>query len=319
MIDIIIPAYNAHKTIEETICSIVYQDFSDNVKVYIVDDCSSEGYSEIVDFYSDFIEIHELKLEKNSGPGQARQYGIENSDSEYIIFIDSDDVFSDCYAIKNLYNEIHSKQLDMVISTFIEEVYNGFNIKAREKIWLHGKIYRREFIEKNGIKFPLIRVNEDSAFNESILLTSDKIGYLDCKTYIWRNNRTSITRTDLGSIIVNATIEYAIGIYFALQNGIRLNGNKDKIGRLAFAALVYIYCCYLEHFRNKEEVKSRILFKEAAKIKKLLKDYPIEEQIELDVLHNQLCSYYNRNNRKYFLKNEYSFMEFYNMLEVDEL
>lgn len=319
MIDIIIPAYNAHKTIEETICSIVYQDFSDNVKVYIVDDCSSEGYSEIVDFYSDFIEIHELKLEKNSGPGQARQYGIENSDSEYIIFIDSDDVFSDCYAVKNLYNEIHSKQLDMVISTFIEEVYNGFNIKAREKIWLHGKIYRREFIEKNGIKFPLIRVNEDSAFNESILLTSDKIGYLDCKTYIWRNNRTSITRTDLGSIIVNATIEYAIGIYFALQNGIRLNGNKDKIGRLAFAALVYIYCCYLEHFRNKEEVKSRILFKEAAKIKKLLKDYPIEEQIELDVLHNQLCSYYNRNNRKYFLKNEYSFMEFYNMLEVDEL
>ena len=38
MIDVIIPAYNAHKTIEQTLCSIAYQEIADEINVYIVNE-----------------------------------------------------------------------------------------------------------------------------------------------------------------------------------------------------------------------------------------------------------------------------------------
>ena len=94
MIDVIIPAYNAHETIERTLYSIAYQRNSENLNVYIINDNSIKDYSKEIDFFKNFINIRELKLKENSGPGYARQYGIEHSDSEYIIFIDSDDVFA---------------------------------------------------------------------------------------------------------------------------------------------------------------------------------------------------------------------------------
>ena len=62
MIDIIIPAYNSHNTIEQTLFSIAYQDMAKDVNVYIVDDCSKKSYNEIVKFFSNFINIKELKL-----------------------------------------------------------------------------------------------------------------------------------------------------------------------------------------------------------------------------------------------------------------
>ena len=52
-------------------------------------------------------EIYYLKLDKNVGPGQARQKGLEISNSEYILFIDSDDLFYDSDSIKNLYVKVY--------------------------------------------------------------------------------------------------------------------------------------------------------------------------------------------------------------------
>lgn len=62
MIDIIIPAYNAHKTIEKTLNSISYQENSFLFNVYIINDASEKDYFEFIEFYKDFIKIKELKL-----------------------------------------------------------------------------------------------------------------------------------------------------------------------------------------------------------------------------------------------------------------
>ena len=113
MIDIIIPAFNAHETIERTLFSIAYQKQISLANVYIVNDGSDEDYSKEIKFFSKFLKIKELKMKKNSGPGCARQYGIDHSESEYIIFIDSDDVFYDPYVVSNLYNTIISENYDL--------------------------------------------------------------------------------------------------------------------------------------------------------------------------------------------------------------
>ena len=50
MIDVIIPAYNAHKTIERTLYSIAYQRNSEDFSVYIINDNSAKDYSKEIDF-----------------------------------------------------------------------------------------------------------------------------------------------------------------------------------------------------------------------------------------------------------------------------
>ena len=76
MVDIIIPAYNAHKTIERTLFSILYQENLDKINTYIINDGSTKGYSDLVKFFSNFKTIKEITLDENKGPAVARQCGI---------------------------------------------------------------------------------------------------------------------------------------------------------------------------------------------------------------------------------------------------
>ena len=194
MIDVIIPAYNAHNTIEQTLTSIAFQSIVDKLNVYIINDCGKD-YKEIVEYYSMFMNIEELKLSKNSGPGQARQHGIDNSNSEYIIFIDSDDVFTDSLAIETLYNELSNSNNDIIVSTFLEELENTFIPKHTQYVWMHGKMYKRSYLTKNNIRFNNTYTNEDCGFNQLCYMCGANYLELNRTTYIWRNNYESITRT----------------------------------------------------------------------------------------------------------------------------
>ena len=102
MIDIVIPAYNAHKTIKKTLLSIMMQVNIDEINVYLIDDFSDYGYEKEINLFKDKMNINLFRLNKNRGPGFARQYGIEKSKAEYIIFMDSDDCFYDCFSAKKI-------------------------------------------------------------------------------------------------------------------------------------------------------------------------------------------------------------------------
>ena len=121
MIDIIIPAYNASETIERTLYSISYQTIVDKVNVYIINDAGKENYKKYIDFFKRFMNIKEIKLKKNGGPGVAREEGIKNSRSNYITFIDSDDIFSNPKSIEYMYNAIKKNNSDIVVADFYEQ------------------------------------------------------------------------------------------------------------------------------------------------------------------------------------------------------
>ena len=96
MIDIIIPAYNAHDTIYKALMSISLQVIKDKLKVYIIDDCSDKPYDYLKEDFND-LDITIKRLDKNVGPGKARQYGIDHSNNPYIMFCDSDDYLYNPY------------------------------------------------------------------------------------------------------------------------------------------------------------------------------------------------------------------------------
>ena len=195
MIDIIIPAYNAHKTIRRTLNSISNQTIVDLIKVYIINDFSKKDYSAEISTFEKHIKIQELKLSKNLGPGSARQYGIDNSNSKYIVFIDADDIFAKQNSLEVLLKSIEENNADVVISNFYEEDEKGDYIEHNnDKIWLHGKIYKRSFLKKHNIKFNNSRANEDNGFNQLIFLHDSIVNTIEDYTYIWNYYANSITR-----------------------------------------------------------------------------------------------------------------------------
>jgi|TARA_B110000495_G_C22944530_1_gene552885 teichuronic acid biosynthesis glycosyltransferase TuaG len=91
-IDIILPNYNSHKFITETIKSIIHQDYY-NWKLTIVDDNSNKKTKDILKKFSKNKKIKIYWLKKNQGAGFCRNYAIEKTKSPYIAFIDSDDIW----------------------------------------------------------------------------------------------------------------------------------------------------------------------------------------------------------------------------------
>lgn len=278
MIDVIIPAYNAHKTIERTLYSIAYQRNSENLNVYIINDNSIKDYSKEIDFFKNFINIRELKLKENSGPGYARQYGIEHSDSEYIIFIDSDDAFATPLSLITLENAIKTSNSDVVVSAFIEEkIKDEFIFYDNDPIALHGKIYKRKFIEKNKIKFPYFYAEEDNAFNHLVFLNNPIKKIIQDKTYIWMNNEKSLTRNE--NYKQNSILNYSKAILYALENGFENKVQSNFLARLAYEALITIYYGLDYYNKNNETIKN------AKKIKKIYDDniteITSEEKIEI--------------------------------------
>ena len=223
MIDIIIPVYNARKTLELTLMSIKLQTIIDKINIYLIDDNSIENYDELLNKYKD-MNINYLKLDKNVGPGQARQKGLEISNGEYILFIDSDDLFYDSDSIKNLYEEI-IKGYDYVIGITYEEkrqieIYNSSD--------LHGKIYRRKFLEDNSISFNKTRIHEDNYFNNLVLLCNPKEYELLEKVYIYVDNKDAITNTSMSNEFKNYEIMIS-NIKELLEEAKKRNCDKEKI------------------------------------------------------------------------------------------
>lgn len=86
---VIIPAYNAEKFIDEALQSIFSQSFRD-FGVVVVNDGSTDDTLRIVRKYEPRIKIFS---KPNGGPASAKNVGIQNSSSEYITFLDADDIW----------------------------------------------------------------------------------------------------------------------------------------------------------------------------------------------------------------------------------
>lgn len=92
-VDVILINYNKEKYIEEAIQSVIKQTYKD-WKLYVIDDHSEDKSLSLIEKFSSFKNINIIKLKKNKGPSFCRNYGMRLSNSKYISFLDSDDVWS---------------------------------------------------------------------------------------------------------------------------------------------------------------------------------------------------------------------------------
>lgn len=261
MIDIIIPVYNSRKTIEKTLFSICNQVNKDDIITYIIDDNSSEKYDDIISYFSKKINIVYLKLDKNVGPGLARQFGIENSKNEYIVFLDSDDELYDEYSILNLYKKI--KKRNMVIGYIYYEKIDSYIYHER---CLHGKMYRRSFIKKYNIHFNKIRTHEDNAFNQLYMFCARSIYYDKNVIYKYNYNENSLTNKENEN---NSLYEYIESMTWLFK---QVNSRKIcNYKRVSEAYYFVLFFCYFNYLYDEEELKG--IFSKLGYLKNQLKKY----------------------------------------------
>lgn len=184
LLSIIIPCYNAEKTIEKCITSILNQSF-ENWELILVDDGSVDNTSSIAKILMGFDNRVSYYYQKNSGPSIARNNGIKYSKGIYLNFIDADDWVSTDY-LEKLVEPLLRTETDLVcagyyevnpkfpkgikLHDFKEEKHNQIITKIAFQTNLFNgvggvlwsKLFKKEIFVKNNIQLhPALRFSED--------------------------------------------------------------------------------------------------------------------------------------------------------------
>ena len=306
-IEIIIPAYNAHNTLKKTLESISIQKDLPKYHVTLVND-KGKDYKQIVDYYKKDLNIDEITTPENGGPGAARQYGIDNSKSKYIVFIDADDTFYDEHSLEKLYNKIEKTNADLVTSSFIYQRDGIEEIKKQDTIWLHGKIYKREFLEKNNIRFNNSRANEDNGFNNLVILLRPIIVLSKEITYVYNENPNSITRKNNREYKLSGLEGFAYNTNWSIEEAEKRNAYDEDLAWKTVEGLIVLYKNYNMLYKEYDVDKifdwSIDLYKKYKKYeelinkteKKLLEETTIPKKyISFEEFKNQISMRLNKN------------------------
>ena len=217
-ISIIVPVFNAEKYLEQCIKSIIDQSIGfENIQLILVNDCSTDGSKKIIESYCkryENIEAYHLKQCHLIG-GYARNIGLEHAKGNYIMFVDSDDYISS-NTCEKMYNTITQTESDIVTanytcmdengeiwskpildkqrkSGFLDEINQDFFYFFCPSVCL--KIFKRDLIEKNNIRFLGKVPAEDAYFSCFAFLKSKKIYYLSDIIYYYRRRNTGSMST----------------------------------------------------------------------------------------------------------------------------
>ena len=143
LVSIITPSYNSEKFVSKTIVSVLSQTYK-NWEMIIVDDCSPDNSSQIIEKYcKNDSRIKLIKLEQNSGPAVARNRAIEEAKGRYIAFLDADDL----WLAEKLEQQLAFMQKNNTAFT-----YSGYKLVSEEDDDLGVFIPRKELTYEEILK-----------------------------------------------------------------------------------------------------------------------------------------------------------------------
>lgn len=143
-LSIIIPNYNKSPFIGETLASILRQTVLPN-EIIVIDDCSTDNSREVIEnFAKKSPIIKTIFLLENSGVQNARNVGIKCSSSEYVCFVDSDDIYLRDDCIEQQLRYVGKNKLVGVYQMIIDENSNITSLpldKRIKKRFMHHPVY----------------------------------------------------------------------------------------------------------------------------------------------------------------------------------
>ena len=220
-LSIIVPVFNVEGYLKRALDSILLQLSSITYEILLIDDGSSDKSGAICDEYqSHFPNVFVSHIE-NNGVAEARNLGISLSRGNNLYFMDPDDFLSDDFfeqicpnlngkwdVLCFVYNEI--KENNNTILSCRSHSYQHLGLLKKEEfrndfidlfktdmmynVW--SRIYNKEFILKNNIKFPSRPIGEDTLFNFQVYQHLDNILFIDSTLYNYIAGRSGSALTE---------------------------------------------------------------------------------------------------------------------------
>ena len=247
MVEVGIPIYKARETLPAALDSLVAQ----TKKMFLVClsiDGDGEDYTDIIDTYkARGLNIRVIKNEHH-GPGAARQHVIDTTQCEYLMFLDADDMLMP-NAVKNLSDAIRYSNCDILKSAFVrEQTHKKDDIIPQDIFtitWMHGKIYRTDYLRNNNIRFLNLDTEEDANFNLVAWNSTDNRGEITDITYLWRDNKNSLTRhLSQADYFARTYVNYVYGQVKGLNYIYKLTNQIHH--KLVTQTLINLYTYYME-------------------------------------------------------------------------
>lgn len=248
IISVIVPVFNAENYLHYAMESLEKQTYK-NFEIILVNDGSTDDSGKLCDEYSKKYSNVRVFHKENGGLSDARNFGVENANGEFITFLDSDDYF-EINALEYLY--IVQKKYDVDIVTTIlnrTNIYNDvindngsndeilivdkfrgleeilYDIKAQS--YSCGKLYKKEILSK--IKFPLGRIYEDSYVLSEHIYEANKIAICNKKIYHYYNR--------IGSIVNSPITEKKYDFFEAINHTRKIIISKYKSNKKLIKAV----------------------------------------------------------------------------------
>lgn len=288
LISVIVPVYNIEKYLPRCIDSILDQTYK-NWEAIFINDGSTDNSLKILEEYKKRDERIKIIDKKNAGSGAARNDGIETSKGKYIVFLDSDDWYEKNF-LEKLYNNLTENNSDVAmcnpkmtydnieknskINTYffknieLERTPKEIlGILAMPVVW--NKLYKKDIIVKNRIKFPNYSFCEDVEFLYKTFLYVNKVSKIEDDLYNYYQREDSVTKK-----IKEESIDQLYQVLKNIENYVKNNFNsKLEIFYLYKIQFIYsVSLTLLTRIDNDKILKQKINKRNNYEIKNINKN-----------------------------------------------
>lgn len=269
-VSVIVPVYNAEKTIKKAVCSILNQSYAD-LEIILINDGSMDNSLNICIEFAEKDNRVVVFSKNNAGVSSARNMGLEVAQGDFCCFVDSDDWIEKDY-IERLVQSM--KSVDCVIAGYTKEIGDDENYSyLTDRIYdlknisdsqicplfsfgfIHpcwNKLFKMTIINENQIKFDTkIHISEDSVFCINYLMKCDKISTINFASYHYCINKE-------GDSLSKKVYENIFGIYekvFLILKALLERGKcPDDLKEMILVQTIFpqVYISVLKILKDKE-------------------------------------------------------------------
>ncbi len=307
-VSIILAIYNVENYLRECLNSLINQTLRE-IEIICVNDASTDNSLNILKEYQAKDDRIKIIDQENQGPGVARNKGLDIASGKYIMIVDSDD-WLELDACEIAYNQIEKNGNDIVIfgykkyyeksDEYKEENHlksfagqiNNPQIRVSEletnffnNGYAWGKIYNRDFLQRNNIKFLPQYLCEDGPFILLSLALSNSISVINKPLYYYR------VRDNSASADISRWKEYTYSREYVADFLIKHNIDKSIISK-------YIEYMFFSFYSKYNYVKRDL------SVKKLFKK-------EMRSYQEKVCPYMNKKIKFLYVLNKFYITDTY--------
>ncbi len=257
-ISIIIPVYNAGRSLVRCLRSVAKQSFTD-FEVIIINDGSKDDSAKLAEKFIGRSEVLKTRArvisKENSGVADTRNFGITQAKGEYLAFIDQDDFIAKDY-LEKYYKAACGGSVDGGSSACADIVVGGYERVASDgriitrvipaksdwagyivtAPWAH--LFKTSFVRENKIEFLKNKIGEDVYFNVVALNRGASVEVINDAGYKWYYNTESVSNS------VQNTFKDDVDVLYLMDSIVESIGDATYSPYLEYFFLRYV-CWYM--------------------------------------------------------------------------